>query len=173
MVAFGSGRGISVSANSAAGIKPSVFPPKSTTTPCSVYATTLTSSTSCEAAASCFSSNSYISLLISSKPTASSTSATASGSAPGASPTTSAEAGASGVPADALDTSTTDACAGFANTPFAESAYCVTSSLAGEAICSGELLSLVLNAVTTAAAIFDGFSWSESIIVGLQKILPI
>src|SRR5260370_1455849 len=35
MVLFGSGRGISVSVNSAAGISPSVFPPRSTTTPCS------------------------------------------------------------------------------------------------------------------------------------------
>ena len=34
--ALGSGRGMSVSENSAAGIRPSVFPPRSTTTPCSV-----------------------------------------------------------------------------------------------------------------------------------------
>src|SRR5207302_70786 len=75
MVLFGSGRGISVSANSAAGISPSVLPPRSTTTPCSVYATTLPSITSCDAAASCFSSYSWSSLLISSEPAASSSAA--------------------------------------------------------------------------------------------------
>src|SRR5216683_1217877 len=52
IVLFGSGRGISVSENSAAGTSPSVFPPRSTTTPCSVYATTLTSITSLDAAGS-------------------------------------------------------------------------------------------------------------------------
>jgi hypothetical protein len=31
---------------------------------------------------------------------------------------------------------------------------------------------LALGAVAAAAA-FDGFSWSESMVVGLQKILPI
>src|SRR5713226_5497767 len=81
IVLFGSGRGISVSVNSAAGISPSVFPPKSTTTPCSVYATTLTSITSCDAAASCFSSYCSSSLLISSEPAASSSAAADSASA--------------------------------------------------------------------------------------------
>src|SRR5260370_1073741 len=86
IVLFGSGRGISVSVNSAAGISPSVFPPRSTTTPCSVYATTLTSMTSCEAAASCFSSYCSSSLLISSEPAAPSSAVGGSASPPCPSP---------------------------------------------------------------------------------------
>src|ERR1700682_3634361 len=77
MVAFGSGRGMSVSENSAAGTRPSVFWPRSTTTPCSVYATTFTSIISFCAAGSWGSPYCSINLLISSEPAASSSAARA------------------------------------------------------------------------------------------------
>src|SRR5215467_8135164 len=164
MVAFGSGRGISVSANSAAGISPSVFPPRSTTTPCSVYATTLTSMISCEAAASCFSSNSFISLLISSEPAASSASAAASASA-GASLCASPAGEAAGVSADATGPSGTGAeGAGVSDPASADSACSVTEG----AVSSGEI-ALLLGAGAAAAAMFDGFSWSKDMFGGLQK----
>src|SRR2546421_9526528 len=132
MVLFGSGRGISVSANSAAGINPSVFPPRSTTTPCSVYATTLTSITSCDAAASCFSSYSCSSLLISSEPAASSSAAADSASAVTCAAATSPDAPAcSGVPAAGVS------CPAFVASEDSEAAAAAVCSVAGS---SGEFV---------------------------------
>jgi len=178
IVLFGSGRGISVSVNSAAGISPSVFPPRSTTTPCSVYATTLTSMTSCDAAASCFSSYCSSSLLISSEPAASSSAAAVSASAACASLFASAAACAAATSVDAPVRS------GAAPAGFSCPALTVTacSVAAGGAVCSVALSTVefvsgcaLFGAVSAsgagaAAAALAWLSWSENMVVGLRKI---
>ena len=161
---FGSVRGISVSENSAAGTSPSVFPPRSTTTPCSVYATTLTSITSLDAAASCFSSYSSSSLLISSEPAASSAAAVVSGSAAcvSAAGFASSEADAAGVSCAAF-TASAGSLVGRATGSAALSTVAFVSGFAlfGAGSDSG---------AGAAAAALDRLSWSENMVVGLRKM---
>src|SRR5713226_9100311 len=165
IVLFGSGRGISVSVNSAAGIRPSVFPPRSTTTPCSVYATTLTSITSCDAAASCFSSYSSSSLLISSEPAASSAAAAASGSAACVSAAGFAfsDVATIGVSCPAIVASV---CSVAAAGEVCSDAFSTVEFV------SGCVLFGVVSAsgAGAAAAALDWLSWSENMVVGLRKI---
>src|SRR6202030_2520972 len=178
IVLFGSGRGISVSVNSAAGISPSVFPPRSTTTPCSVYATTLTSITSCDAAASCFSSYCSSSLLISSEPAASSSAVAVSASAACASRFASAAACAVAESVDALVRSgvarggvscavlAASACSVLeagtaASAPLSSVEFVSGCALFGEDSASG---------AGAAAAALAWLSWSENMVVGLRKI---
>src|SRR5216684_6358428 len=164
IVLFGSGRGISVSENSAAGTSPSVFPPRSTTTPCSVYATTLTSITSLDAAASCFSSYSSSSLLISSEPAASSAAAVVSGSAGcvSAAGFASSEADAAGVSCAAFTAAAGSLLGGAAGSA-ALSTVAFVSGFApvGAGSDSG---------AGAAAAALDRLSWSENMVVGLRKM---
>src|SRR6266566_4431262 len=56
----------------------------------------------------------------------------------------------------------------FAGAPSVDTACSAT----GGAASSGVLASLLPGAVAAAAAMFDGFSWSGNMVVGLQKILP-
>src|SRR6266446_6572429 len=177
IVLFGSGRGISVSVNSAAGISPSVLPPRSTTTPCSVYATTLTSITSCDAAASCFSSYSCSNLLISSEPAASSSAAADSASAACASWVASDLACAAATFVDA------PVCSGVPAAGVSRSALAASedSAAAAGAICSvafstGEFVSVcvLFGAVSAsgagaAAAALEWLSYSVNMVVGLRK----
>src|SRR5882724_4647977 len=164
IVLFGSGRGISVSENSAAGTSPSVLPPRSTTTPCSVYATTLTSITSLDAAASCFSSYCSISLLISSEPAASSAAAVASGSAAwvSAAGLASSEADAAGVSCSALTASAGSVAGGAAGSvALSTVAFVSGSALFGAGSDSG---------AGAAAAALGRLSWSENMVIGLRKM---
>ena len=177
MVLFGSGRGISVSANSAAGISPSVFPPRSTTTPCSVYATTLTSITSCDAAASCFSSYSCSSLLISSEPAASSSAAADSASAAFAARFASEVASAAATSVDAPVRSGAPAegvsCPALAvSEDFAAAAGVICSAVfsTGEFVSACVLFGVVsASGAVAAAAALVWLSWSVNMVVGLRK----
>src|SRR5260221_2554320 len=174
MVALGSGRGISVSENSAAGIKPSVFWPMSTTTPCSVYAITLTSRISLFAGASCCSSYWSRSLLISSVLAASSAAAAASASVADCAAWASALACTSAASGEGA----TGASA-FASSCVAGACASATGASGAASSCDSVACGVFTGVASdcdswagAAAAALTGLSWSENMVVGLREISP-
>src|ERR1700722_1386182 len=158
MVAFGSGRGTSVSVNSDAGIRPSVLPPRSTTTPCSVYATTFTSIISFCGAASCGSLYWSMSLLISSALASSSAAAAASASTAAVCACASACAWAS----SGFTACTGAGVAGVSAPPCAASGAGVVSAFWG----------VSLSWAAAVAAEDTGLSWSENMFNRLRDFYP-
>ena len=179
IVVFGSGLGMSVSENSTAGISPSDFCPMSTTTPCSVYATTFTSIISFCAAPSCGSLYCSISLLISSEPAASSAAAAASGSSaavpawaslpcPSCPP-----AGAAGAVACSGRGSPSACGTGAAGASSLAAFTAATVSLASACVACASFaagFSVLSDSVAGAAAADeDGLSWSGNMVDGLRE----